>query len=301
MDTYSILWLFFILEALALFLFDLKLSILKPHEITFKESMRLCIIWVSAALLYGIFIWYYLDLNKMAEYLTAYVVEYSLSVDNMFVFLMIFSYFGIEKKYQPKILVIGILSAVVMRLIFIFTGIIILKKFSWVLYLFGLILVYTGIKMFKHTDEKIDPERNIILRLLRRYFQIEMNTKEGRFLIKKNGKLVPTMMFATLVVIETTDLVFAIDSIPAVLAISQDKLIVYSSNIFAIIGLRSLYFSLASLSDYFKFLKKGVAIVLIYVGLKMLVSKFIHINPLVSLFIILLILSTSIVASIYRK
>lgn len=298
MEVYSILWYFFIAVALTLFLIDIKLSVLKPHEITLKESLSLCSIWISVALLYSTLIWYYLGINKAGEYLTAYIVEYSLSVDNMFVFLMIFSYFGIEKKYQPKILVIGILSAVIMRLIFIFSGIALVESFSWILYFFGAILIYSGIKMFKHTEEKIDPEKNIILRLIKKYFSIDMNINNGKFFIKKDGKIVPTLMIAALVVIETTDLIFAIDSIPAVLAISRDKLIVYSSNIFAIIGLRSLYFSLAALSDYFKFLKQGVSIVLVYVGIKMLLSKFVHINPFISLFIIILILSSSIVFSV---
>ncbi|MCX7905696.1 MAG: TerC/Alx family metal homeostasis membrane protein [Elusimicrobiales bacterium] len=301
MDSYSILWTIFITISFTLFLLDLKFSVLNPHEISFKESLTLCSIWISIAILYSLCIWYYLGSFKMAEYLTAYIIEYSLSVDNMFVFLMIFSYFKIEKKYQPKILVIGILSAVVMRLIFIFAGIALVKKFSWVLYVFGIILVYTGIKMFFHKEENIEPEKNIILRLIKKYFRIAMNVRNGNFFIRENNKIIPTIMVAVLIVIETTDLIFAIDSIPAVLSISQDKLIVYSSNIFAIIGLRSLYFSLAALNEYFKYLKDGVSIVLIYVGIKMLISKFIHINPFISLGIVSIILFVSIIFSILKK
>lgn len=296
-----VLWIIFIVVALVLFFIDLKLSVLNPHEISLKESLRLCGIWVSVAVFYGMIVFYFLGLDKFSEYLTAYIVEYSLSVDNMFVFLMIFTYFGVEKKYQPKVLVIGILSAVVMRLIFIFAGIELIKRFWWFLYLFGLILIYTGIKLFFEKDEKIEPDKNIVLRLMRRYMRIATDMGDGRFFIREGGRYIPTMMIAVLIVIETTDLIFAIDSIPAVLSISQDRLIVYSSNIFAVVGLRSLYFSLAALNDYFRYLKQGVSIVLIYVGLKMFIARFIHITPLLSLGVVITILLIAILLSIFYK
>lgn len=301
MDVYLILWLIFVIVSLTLFLIDIKLSVLNPHEINLRESLILCSIWISVAIFYGGFVFYFLGASKMAEYFTAYIIEYSLSVDNMFVFLIIFTYFKVERKYQPKILVIGILSAVVMRLVFIFTGIEIVKRFSWILYFFGIILVYTGIKMFFQKEENIEPEKNIILRFMKKYIKIDMDINEGSFFVKKEGQYIPTMMIAVLVVIETTDLLFAVDSIPAVLSISQDKLIVYSSNIFAVVGLRSLYFSLAALNDYFRYLRHGVSIVLIYVGIKMFISKFVHISPFLSLGVVVLILFTSIVISVFYK
>lgn len=301
MENYSILWLIFIILSVSVFIFDLRLSVLKPHDISLKESLILCGFWILIASLFGFVLGYFLGFNKMVEYFTAYIVEYSLSVDNMFVFLMIFSFFGIEKKYQPKVLVIGILSAVVLRLIFIFTGIALIKRFEWIIYIFAAVLIYTGFKMFISQEEKVEPDKNPILKFVSRLVYIDMNYKGGDFFLIKNGRIVPTLMVAVLIVIESTDLVFAVDSIPAVLAISQDKLVVYSSNIFAVIGLRSLYFALASISDYFKYLKKGVAVVLVYVGIKMSISHFVKISPFVSLIVILVILSGSIFLSVLKK
>ncbi len=302
MSEYNILWSVFILLSLFLFFIDFKLSVSRPHEITLKESLTLCMFWVGAALIYGVLVWYYLGNLKFAEYLTAYIVEYSLSVDNMFVFLMIFSYFSIEKKYQPKILVIGIISAVVMRMIFIFVGTELVRRFSWMLYIFAFILIYSGFKMFSSKEsDRIEPDKNLIFRLFKKYLPVDMEIKDGRFWVIRNGKIFFTSLFAVLILIETTDLIFAVDSIPAVLSISQDRLIVYSSNIFAVIGLRSLYFSLAALNDYFRYLKHGVSVVLIYIGIKMLLSKFIHINPFLSLIVVLTILSFSILISVLKR
>ncbi|MGC9069797.1 MAG: TerC/Alx family metal homeostasis membrane protein [Elusimicrobiales bacterium] len=302
MSEYNILWSIFVIMAVILFSLDFKLSAAKPHEITLKESLIMCMMWISFAMIYGILIWHYLGASKFAEYLTAYVVEYSLSIDNMFVFLMIFSYFGVEKKYQPKVLVIGILSAVIMRMFFIFVGVEAVKRFSWLLYIFAVILIYSGFKMFSDKVDKIELDRNLIFRFInKKYIPIDMDIKNGGFWVIKNGRIVFTSLLAVLAVIETTDLVFAVDSIPAVLSISRDRLVVYSSNIFAVIGLRSLYFSLAALNDYFRYLKQGVSVVLIYIGLKMLLSKFVHIQPFTSLIIVLTILLFSMIISVIKK
>ena len=301
MDVYLVLWLLFLVISLILFYLDFRFSVLNPHEIGLRESLMLCSIWIFVALLFGGFVFYFLGSDKFAEYLTAYIIEYSLSVDNMFVFLMIFKYFGVERKHQAKVLVIGILSAVVMRLVFIFAGIELIKRFSWLLYVFGLVLIYTGIKMFFSRDENVDIERNIVLKLLRKHIKMHLNMEEGRFFVKEAGRYIPTMMFAVLLLIETTDLIFAIDSIPAVLSISQDRLIVYSSNIFAVVGLRSLYFSLSALHDYFRYLKQGVSVALVYVGLKMFLSHFVHITPFFSLTVVIVIIATSIIVSIASK
>jgi tellurite resistance protein TerC len=301
MTPHAILWIIFIFLAVILFIFDLRLSVLKPHSISFKESISLCLLWIFVASLYGAIVGHFLDTNKMIEYFTAYVVEYSLSIDNMFVFLMIFTYFNIEKKYQPKVLVIGVLSAVVMRLIFIFAGIALINKFEWIIYIFAAILVYTGIKMVVSGDEQMDPGNNIALKFISKKIGIDMKEKTGNFFIRRDNKLIPSVMIAVLIVIESSDLIFAVDSIPAVLGISTDRLVVYSSNIFAVIGLRSLYFALASLNDYFKYLKIGVAIILVFVGLKMFLSHFIIISPITSLCAILLILAASMLASIIKR
>ncbi len=298
MDHHNTLWIIFIFTSTALFIADLKLSAAKAHIISAKESLLLCSFWVSVASLYGLLVGYLINYEKMFEYFTAYVIEYSLSVDNMFVFLMIFSYFGIEKQYQPKILTWGILGAVFMRLIMIFAGVALVEKFKFIIYVFGLVLIYTAFKMYFHGDEKIEPEKNPLLKVLSRFIPFDMKAQTHDFFIRKNGKLYATVMFAALIVVESTDLVFAVDSIPAVLAISTDKLIVYTSNVFAVVGLRSLYFLLAYISDYFVYLKKGVSIVLLYVGIKMLISSYYHIPPVKSLIVVLSILTGSILLSL---
>ena len=297
MDNYNILWLVFTATAAILFILDIKLSSSKAHEISAKESLMLCSFWIFIAAIYGFLAGHLLTQEKMFEFFTAYVIEYSLSVDNMFVFLMIFSYFNIPKKYQPKILTWGILGAVFMRLIMIFAGVALIERFHWVIYVFGLVLVYAAFKMYFQSEEKIEPEKNPILKLLSKFLPFDTKTETSDFFLRK-GKLYATTMFATLIVIESTDLVFAVDSIPAVLAISTDKLIVYTSNVFAVVGLRSLYFLLAYISDYFRYLKKGVSIVLLYVGIKMLISGVYKISPISSLVVVLGILAGSILLSL---
>ncbi|GAB4033438.1 MAG: TerC family protein [Elusimicrobiota bacterium] len=298
MDHHNLLWVIFAFTALSLFILDLRLSAGKAHVITAKESIALCSFWILIASLYGFLVGYLINMEKMFEYFTAYVIEYSLSVDNMFVFLMIFNYFSIEKEYQPKILTWGILGAVVMRMIMIFSGVALVERFHWIIYFFGLILIYTAFKMYFQGEEKIEPEKNPILKFLSKFIPFDLKTQTHDFFIKKDAKTFATVMFAALIVVESTDLVFAVDSIPAVLAISTDKLIVYTSNVFAVVGLRSLYFLLAYISDYFRYLKKGVSVVLFYVGGKMLISSFYKISPVHSLFVVLSILAFSIVLSV---
>jgi tellurite resistance protein TerC len=297
MGSYNILWLIFIFTALILFILDLKLSASKAHIIKPKESIFLCSFWILIASLYGFIIGYLIDNNKMFEYFTAYVIEYSLSVDNMFVFLMIFTYFNIDKKYQPKILTWGILGAIVMRLIMIFSGVALIEKFHWIIYIFGIILIYTAFKMYLHGDEKVEPDKNFFLKFIAKIIPFDYKDETHDFFIKKE-KIYATVMLATLIVVESTDVVFAIDSIPAVLSISQDKLIVYTSNVFAVVGLRSLYFLLAYISDYFTYLKKGVSVVLLYVGIKMLISDVYKISPIKSLLVVLSILGISLLLSV---
>ena len=294
------MWLVFAVTASALFLADIKLSAGRAHEITRQEALMLCAFWVIIAAMFGFLTGYMLGFNKMLEFFTAYVIEYSLSMDNMFVFILIFAYFAIPKKYQPKILTWGILGAVFMRMILIFTGVKLIHTFEWLIYVFGGVLVLTAIKMMVQKDGEIDPGANPVLKLLAKIIPIDKEPTDGYFFVKRNIWHA-TPLFATLVVVETSDLIFAVDSIPAVLAISTDKFIVYTSNVFAVVGLRSLYFLLASVMDLFRYLKAGISIILFYVGVKMLVSGYIKIPPLISLGVVLGILALAMLLSVIIK
>ena len=300
MTNLEIMWIVFGVTSLSLFIADIKISAGRAHEISRKEALLLCSFWVLIATIFGFLTGYMLGYEKMLEFFTAYVIEYSLSMDNMFVFIMIFAYFGVPRKYQPKILTWGILGAIAMRFILIFAGVGLINSFSWVIYLFGGILIFTAVKMFLQKDGEMDPGRNPVLKLLNKFMPMDKTSDTGVFFVKKEV-LYATPLFATLLVIETSDLIFAVDSIPAVLAISKEAFIVYTSNVFAVVGLRSLYFFLAAIIDSFRFLKTGISIILFYVGLKMMVSNFIHIPALLSLSVVLGILAASIVLSIVIK
>ncbi len=291
------MWLVFTVTATALFVADIKLSAGRAHEITRREAMLLCAFWVIVATMFGFLTGYMLGFEKMLEFFTAYVIEYSLSMDNMFVFIMIFAYFGIPKKYQPKILTWGILGAVFMRLVLIFTGVKLIHTFEWLIYVFGGILILTAVKMMLQKDGEMDPGANPALKLLAKIIPIDRVASEGDFFVKRRIWHA-TPLFATLVVVETSDLIFAVDSIPAVLAISTDKFIVYTSNVFAVVGLRSLYFLLASIMDLFRYLKAGISIILFYVGVKMLISGYYKIPAMLSLGVVLGILALSILLSV---
>jgi len=294
------MWTVFAVTATALFVADIKLSAGRAHEIGRKEAMLLCAFWILVASVFGVLTGYMLGFDRMVEFFTAYTIEYSLSMDNMFVFIMIFSYFGVPKKYQPKILTWGILGAVFMRLILIFAGVGLINRFHWLIYVFGAVLILTAIKMLVHKDGEMDPGKNPLLRLLGKIMPIDKEASGGEFFVKK-AVWHATPLFATLVVIETTDLVFAVDSIPAVLAISREPFIVYTSNVFAVVGLRSLYFLLASVMDLFRFLKFGIAVILFYVGVKMTISGYYKIDPLISLGVVLGILAAAILMSVLIK
>ena len=294
------MWTVFAVTATALFVADIKLSAGRAHEIGRKEAMLLCAFWILVASVFGVLTGYMLGFDRMVEFFTAYTIEYSLSMDNMFVFIMIFSYFGVPKKYQPKILTWGILGAVFMRLILIFAGVGLINRFHWLIYVFGGLLILTAVKMLLHKEGDMDPGKNPLLKLLGKIMPIDKESSGGEFFVKK-GIWHATPLFATLVVIETTDLVFAVDSIPAVLAISREPFIVYTSNVFAVVGLRSLYFLLASVMDLFRFLKFGIAVILFYVGVKMTISGYYKIDPLISLGVVLGILAAAILMSVLIK
>ena len=270
-------WIVFYVLVFVMLIADLKMFGKKgQHEVKVKEALQMTAVWIGVSLVFcvAIYLWYPHDSHEKAmEFLAGYLIEKSLSMDNLFVFLMLFSFFGIERKYQHEVLFWGIFGALVLRSIFIFAGAAMVERFEWVLGLFGLFLLYTGAKMFKHDDnEQADPSQNVIVRWFKKFFPATDQLHGDRFFILSNGKRLATPLFVTLLVIETTDVAFAVDSIPAVFSVSRDPFIVLTSNVFAILGLRALYFALAAVAKYFTYLKYGLGIILSFVGIKMLLE-----------------------------
>ncbi len=292
------MWLAFAAVIAGMFFLDLFVFNKKSHEIHFREALTWTLVWVGLAVAFNAGVWCYLGKAKALEFLTGYVIEESLSVDNLFVFIMIFSYFGIAAKQQPRILKWGIIGALILRGIFIVVGIGLIERFHWMVYLFGAILIYTGISMAFGGDEKIEPEKNLLVRLLRKFLPITKKVRGDSFFIKRCGILAATPLFLTLVVVESSDVIFAVDSIPAVLAVTRDPFIVYSSNIFAIMGLRSLYYLLAHVMGMFAYLKLGVSCILVFVGGKMLLADLVEVPLYFSLGMIVGVLGISVLASV---
>jgi len=281
---------------------DLGVFHKKSHKISVKEAVIWTLIWISAAILFNLLIYIELGKIKALEFFTGYVIEKSLSVDNIFVFILIFSYFAVKEEYQHKVLFWGILGALVMRAIFIFTGVALINKFHWIVLIFGGFLVYSGIHMLFQKTTAVNPEKNAVVRFFRKFLPVTEDYHGDKLFVRQNNKLYATPLFLVLLVIESSDLIFAVDSIPAILAITQDQLIVYTSNIFAILGLRSLYFAVAGIMQYFRFLKIGLSFVLSYVGVKMLLAFFnFEIPVILSLLIIISILTASVIASLLIK
>jgi tellurite resistance protein TerC len=301
MATSIYFWIGFIVFISAMLSLDLGVFHKKMHKVPVKEALIWTGIWITLALLFNLFILKEFGHLKALQFLTGYVIEYSLSVDNIFVFILIFSFFSVNEKYQHKVLFWGIIGALVMRAIFIFTGIALINRFHWIIYIFGGFLVITGIKMLFHRDAEVDPENNPLVKLFTKFLPVTTRMHEDKFFIRQNAKLYATPLFMVLLIIESSDLIFAVDSIPAVLAISQDTFIVFTSNIFAILGLRSLYFAVSGIMEYFRYLKTGLAFVLTFVGLKMCISRLIEIPVSASLITIVSILIISIFASILIK
>jgi tellurite resistance protein TerC len=281
-----------------MFVLDLFVFNRKSHEIKFREALTWTLVWVSLAFAFNLGVWYFMGQAKALEFLTGYIIEESLSVDNLFVFIMIFSYFRVPRAHQPRVLKWGIIGALVMRAIFIVLGIELIERFHWMVYIFGAILIYTGYKMAFGGDDKIEPEKNPLVRLVRRVMPITKRMVGDRFFIKRRGILAATPLFLTLIVVESSDLIFAVDSIPAVLAVTRDPFIVYSSNVFAIMGLRSLYYLLAHVMEMFAYLKLGVSFILAFVGAKMLLADVVEIPLIFSLGMIIGTLTISILVSI---
>lgn len=293
----SWLWIGFNLFIVFMLILDLGVFHRKGHVIKLKEALKWTFVWIVMALVFNVGILHFYGEKKAMEFLSAYLLEKALSVDNIFVFSILFSYFAVPFQLQHKVLFWGIFGALVMRIIFIFAGIQLIQNFHWVLYVFGAFLIFSGIKMFFSSPKELNPGENAFLKWLKKILPVSDQFHEERFFVRIDGKTIMTRLFLVLILIEITDLIFAVDSIPAVLAISDDPFIVYTSNVFAILGLRSLYFAVSGMNESFRYLKFGLAIILVFVGIKMCTADFFKIPVELSLLIILVILGASLLFS----
>jgi TerC family integral membrane protein len=305
MDTFSgltWLWIGFSVFIVTMLSLDLGLFNRKAHTIRYREAWIWSGVWITLAMIFAGLVFHYQGSKRGLEFLTGYLIELSLSVDNLFVFLLIFSYFKVPAKFQHRVLFWGVMGALVMRLTMIFVGAALIQRFNWIIYIFGGFLVYTGIKMFRHDEVDIQPEQNVAVRIVTRFLPISRHYEEQKFFTKIDGKRTGTLLLLVLIVVEVTDLVFAVDSIPAIFAITTNTFIVYTSNVFAILGLRSMYFLLAGVVEKFRYLRTGLAIVLTFIGLKMLVVALgFHIPIWFSLAFVALVLLSSVLASLWIK
>src|ERR1041385_8462094 len=293
------LWIGFSLFILTMLSLDLGLFNRKAHTIKYREAWIWSGVWVTLALIFAGLVFHYQGSTRGLEYLTGYLIELSLSVDNLFVFLLIFSYFKVPARFQHRVLFWGVMGALIMRLTMIFVGAALINRFQWIIYIFGAFLVYTGIKMFRHEEVDIQPDQNIAVRMLTKVLRITRHYEDEKFFTRTNGKRAGTLLLLVLMVVEVTDLVFAVDSIPAIFAITTNTFIVYTSNVFAILGLRSMYFLLAGVVEKFRYLRTGLAIVLTFIGIKMLLGA-IHFNIpiMISLGVVVLVLAGSVILSL---
>lgn len=300
LDTSNVwLWAGFLAFVFGMLALDLGVFHRDAHEVSLKEAAGWSVVWVAISLAFNALVYRFIGAQQGVEFLTGYLIEKSLSVDNIFVFVLIFSYFRVPAQYQHRVLFWGVMGALVMRAFFILVGVQLLNAFEWMVLLFGGFLVFTGIRMAFHQDEHIDPDANPVIRLFKRILPISNEYHGQKFLIRDAGKLVATPLLLVLVLVESTDLLFAVDSIPAILAVSRDPFIVFTSNVFAILGLRALYFLLAGVMDKFRYLKQGLAVILVYVGFKMVMSYFhVHIPTALSLGVIAFVLTISVVLSL---
>jgi tellurite resistance protein TerC len=293
-------WILFNVFLITMLALDLFVFHRHAHVIKLKEAIGWVALWVSLAIIFGLGIGVFGGWEHSADYFAAYVVEEALSVDNLFVFLMLFTYFCVPREYRHRVLFWGIVGAILMRAGFIFGGIAIINSFHWIIYVFGAFLVFTGIKMGMKKEDAPHPEANPVLKLLRRFLPMSHQYDGGKFFTVENGRRLATPLLAVLVAVETTDIIFAVDSIPAVLSITTDPFIVYTSNMFAIMGLRSIYFALEGFADRLYYLHYGLATILIFLGFKMLISGIYHMPTLLSLLVIAIVLSISVIASLKR-
>ena len=301
MTTTLWLWIGFNLFILAMLALDLGVFHRKTHAVSLKESFVWTGIWVGLAMIFNVGLWHFAGSEKALEFFTGYVIEKSLSVDNVFVFALLFSYFAVPVQFQHKVLFWGILGALIMRAIMIVAGAALITKFSWIIYIFGAFLILTGIKMIVKRDEEIHPERNPVVKWFKKLMPVTLDFRGDKFFVRENGIRFATPLFVVLLLVEISDLIFAVDSIPAIFAVTKDPFIVYTSNVFAILGLRSLYFALAGVMDKFHYLKIGLGVVLAFVGVKMLLAHTAwKIDTLYSLGVIVAVLATSIVWSLLK-
>lgn len=295
------LWVGFNVFILAMLALDLGVFHRRNHTVTFKESIIWTCVWVGLALVFNAGVWHFAGPQKGLEFFTGYLIEKSLSVDNVFVFALLFSYFAVPAQYQHKVLFWGILGALLMRAAMILAGAALIAQFAWIIYVFGAFLILTGLKMIFKKEEEIHPERNPVVRGFKRLMPVTPDYRGDKFFVRENGIRMATPLFVVLLLVEISDVIFAVDSIPAIFAVTKDPFIVYTSNVFAILGLRSLYFALAGVMDKFHYLKIGLGVVLTFVGVKMLLAHTAYkIDTLVSLGVIILILTASVVWSLLR-
>lgn len=291
-------WVAFNVFVLAMLALDLFVFHRKPHEVSVREALTWSGVWIALALIFNAGLYFLRGPQPALEFLTGYLIEKSLSVDNIFVFLMVFAYFKVPQKYQHEVLFWGILGALVFRAAFIAGGITLIKNFHWIIYVFGAFLIFTGIKMWLDKEKEIHPEKSTILKIFRRFMPVTQGYEGGKFFVRRDGRLFATPLFVVLIVIETTDIIFAVDSIPAILAVTQDPFIVYTSNVFAILGLRALYFALAGIIRLFHYLHYGLSAILVFVGIKMLLTDIYKIPVGISLSVVSSLLLISVAASL---
>jgi tellurite resistance protein TerC len=291
-------WIVFNAAILVLLFIDLAVLNRGPQVIPFKKALLMSAFWIGLAMGFAVFIHQWMGPAKALEFVTGYLLEEALSVDNLFVFILLFAYFKVPQEQEKTVLFWGILGALIMRGTFILGGVALVQRFHWILYLFGLFLIYTGIQLMLGSDKENDPSHNIVLRFCRRFLPLTDSYEGGNFITRRGGKLFFTPLFVVLLVVETTDILFAVDSIPAILAITRDSFIVYTSNVFAILGLRSLYFALAGMMKLFHYLNYGLSVVLIFIGAKMLLPERYHVPTWVALVVIAGVLAIAVAASL---
>jgi tellurite resistance protein TerC len=292
-----VFWVFFNVFVVVMLVLDLGVFHRNSHTVGFREAVRGSAMWIGLALVFAVIVYFWHGRPATLEFITGYVIELSLSVDNLFVFLLIFRFFKVPTEQQHKVLFWGILGALVMRGLFILVGVNLMRRFEWIAYFFGALLIYSGIKLFTQEEMEIHPEKNPVLKVFRRMMPVTEDYEGGKFFVKR-ARRYATPLLIVLLVVETTDLIFAVDSIPAILAITLDAFIVYTSNVFAILGLRSMYFALAGMMELFHYLHYGLSIVLILVGTKMIVGHFYQIPTAITLGVVAGVLAISVLASV---
>ena len=301
MSTELLLWLGFGLFLAVMLALDLGVFHKNSHVVEFKEAITWSGVWIGLAIIFNVGVFYFAGEVKGLEFLTGYLIEKSLSIDNVFIIALIFTYFNVPREYQHRVLFWGVIGALIMRAVLIAVGAVLITKFTWIIYIFGAFLIFTGFKMYFQKDHKIDPDKNPLVKLSKKLIPVTDQYNKEKFFVVKEGKRFATPLFLVLLLVETTDLIFAVDSIPAIFAISKDPFIVFTSNAFAILGLRSLYFALAGVIHKFYYLKAGLSVILVFVGIKMMLIDIYKIPIGISLGFIALVVIISIYASVQKN